>query len=119
VRRQDSSTGLSPARLSALSVLVFQGPLSLKALAEAEQVKPPTMSRIVEALVSAGLALRRESPGDGRAWRIRATARGRVVLKRGRENRVAFLAERLGNLASGELATLVEASEIIERAMKA
>jgi DNA-binding MarR family transcriptional regulator len=92
--------------------------LSLKALAEAEQVKPPTMSRIVNALVVAGLARRSAFPQDGRAWRIKATSRGRVVLKRGRESRVAFLAEQLAGLAGHELAALVEAAEIIERAMK-
>lgn len=118
-RRQDPSTGLSPARLSALSVLVFGGPSTLKALSEAEQVRPPTMSRIVDALVTAGLARRTESPEDGRAWRIRATARGRAVLKRGRENRVAYLAERLAGLRPPELAALLLAADLIERTMKA
>ena len=50
VRVQDAATGIAPARLSALSVLVFGGPMSLNQLAQAEQVRPPTMSRIVDAL---------------------------------------------------------------------
>src|SRR3954463_14052103 len=47
VRKQDVAIGQGPARLSALSVLVFGGPKTLGELAAAEQVKPPTMSRIV------------------------------------------------------------------------
>ena len=53
LRREDDGIGLSAPRLSALSVIVFAGPLSLGELAAAEQVRPPTMSRIVEALVEA------------------------------------------------------------------
>ena len=117
-RRQDSSSGLGPARLSALSVLVFRGPLSLKALAGAEEVKPPTMSRIVGALVEAGLARRSESSLDGRALRIEATARGRRVFRRARERRVAYVAEILRAAEVHELKVLLEAAEIIEGAVK-
>ena len=58
VRVQDAATGVAPARLSALSVIVFGGPVSLNDLARAEQVRPPTMSRIVDALEAEGLARR-------------------------------------------------------------
>ena len=67
LRREDDGSGLSAPRLSALSVIVYAGPLSLAALAEAEQVKPPTMSRIVEALVARGLVTREAKPGDRRS----------------------------------------------------
>jgi DNA-binding MarR family transcriptional regulator len=118
-RGQDSLSGLSAARLSALSVVVFRGPLSLKALAEAEQVRPPTMTRIVQALVEARLVRRLESPQDARVSRITATARGRAVLKRGRERRVAFLGDRFSGLTRRELATLLEAARIIEKSVAA
>src|SRR5262245_44735488 len=75
-RREDAATGLPPARASALSVLVFGGPSSLGDLAAAEQVTAPTMSRVIAALVEAGLVRRAGDPDDRRAVRLRATARG-------------------------------------------
>src|SRR5918992_1439308 len=67
LRRVDVASGLTAPRLSALSVVVFSGPLTLGALAAAEQVQPPTMTRIVGALEAAGLVQREPKPGDGRA----------------------------------------------------
>src|SRR6202171_724899 len=65
LRVSDLASGIGPAQLSALSVLVFGGPRSLGELAEAEQVRPPTMSRIVAGLVRGGLVKRRKTE-DGR-----------------------------------------------------
>src|SRR6266550_1701350 len=73
VRKQDTATGEGPARLSALSVLVFGGPKTLKELAAAEQVKPPTMSRIVSGLARSCLVEITEDPEDARRLRIVAT----------------------------------------------
>src|SRR5215467_14630401 len=72
VRRADESLGLGPSRLSALSVVVFGGPLSLGDLARAEQVSAPTMSRLVAALERAGLVRRRADGKDGRVVRVAA-----------------------------------------------
>jgi DNA-binding MarR family transcriptional regulator len=80
VRREDPTTGIGPARLSALSVLVFGGPRTLGELAAAEQVRPPTMTRIVQGLEDDGLAVRRRDPGDGRVHRLYATPKGRRVM---------------------------------------
>src|SRR5947207_5638448 len=65
LRVRDRESGVGPAQLSALSVLVFGGPRSLGELADAEQVRPPTMSRIVSGLERAGL-VKREATEDGR-----------------------------------------------------
>ena len=78
LRREDDASGLSAPRLSALSVIVFGGPLSLGALAAAEQVRPPTMTRIVAALEAASLVTREVDPHDGRAILIRATPAGQA-----------------------------------------
>jgi len=72
----DRLAGLTPARLSALSVIVFGGAQSLGALAAAEGVAGPTMTRIVDGLVAAGLAERRPDPSDGELWRSRQRWRG-------------------------------------------
>jgi DNA-binding MarR family transcriptional regulator len=117
VRASDIETGLSPARLSALSVLVFGGPRTISELAAAEQVRLPTMSGIVRGLEDEDLVRRASDPADRRASRIHATARGRNLLLRGRARRVDNLAERLKALDREELRTLAAAAALIERAL--
>ncbi|HEY7511604.1 MAG TPA: MarR family transcriptional regulator [Vicinamibacteria bacterium] len=115
LRRQDARTGVGPARLSALSVLVFAGPMSLARLAAAEQVTPPTMSRIVQALAAAGLVAREPDARDRRRVVLAATRAGRRVMHRGRRRRVAALAARLRALSPPEVVRLAEAAALIER----
>jgi DNA-binding MarR family transcriptional regulator len=117
VRREDPATGVPAARLSALSVLVFGGPRTLGELAAAEQVRPPTMTRIVQALERDGLLRRDDDPNDGRVARIRATAKGRRVMLRGRERRIANLAELLARLSQQEIAQVRKAAELVEGAL--
>lgn len=114
LRRVDDQTGLSAPRLSALSVAVFAGPLTLGALAAAEGVRPPTMTRLVTALEEAGLVTRTIDPADARVTRVAATPRGRRVLMRGRARRLQLLAARLELLPAGELRTLGAAASLIE-----
>ena len=102
VRARDQSMGIGPAQLSALSVLVFGAPRSLKELADAEQVRPPTMSRIVTGLVRAGLVRRKETD-DKRRLRLEATAKGTKILQEGRRRRVELLAQSLQTLTGSEL----------------
>jgi DNA-binding MarR family transcriptional regulator len=117
VRREDPATGVPPAQLSALSVLVFGGPRTLGELAAAEQVRPPTMTRIVQALEAAELVRRERDPADGRIHRLRATAKGRRVMQRGRERRVSNLAALLDRLPPDEIERVREAAELVERAL--
>jgi DNA-binding MarR family transcriptional regulator len=98
VRRVDESSGLTAPRLSALSVIVFSGPITLGKLAETEQVRPPTMTRIVNALEEQELVFKAQDPSDGRVIRIAATTKGKRVLVRGRARRVQFLTERIRHL---------------------
>jgi DNA-binding MarR family transcriptional regulator len=118
VRKQDAATGEGPARLSALSVLVFAGPKTLGELAAAEQVKPPTMSRIVAGLTRSRLVTITADPHDARRMRIRATAKGTRLLHKGRQLRIAYLAAHLGELAPRQLAALDEAVEILQRLLE-
>ncbi len=117
VRREDEASGLSAARLSALSVVVFAGPLSVGELARAEQVRSPTMSRVVADLEALGLVRREPSATDGRAVAVTATAKGRKVLKAGRRRRVASLAGRLEGLSARELDLLDRAATVLDRAL--
>jgi DNA-binding MarR family transcriptional regulator len=98
-------------------VLVFGGARTPSELAAAEQVRLPTISALVRGLEEDGLVRRAPDPGDGRAVRISATAKGRRILERGRERRLDSLEELLEPLSRAELRTLAEASEILERAV--
>jgi len=117
VRVQDSATGLAPARLSALSVLVFGGAMSLNDLAKAEQVRPPTMSRIVDALEAEGLIRRTVNPQDRRAVVLEATEKGTAILLAGRKRRVRFLAKHLSRLSEQERRQIDGAIKSIQKAM--
>lgn len=117
VRVQDSATGLAPARLSALSVLVFGGAMSLNDLARAEQVRPPTMSRIVDALESEGLIRRTVNQQDRRAVVLEATEKGTAILWLGRKRRVKFLARHLSRLTEQERRQIDDAIKAIQKAM--
>jgi DNA-binding MarR family transcriptional regulator len=118
LRRQDDASGLSAPRLSALSVLVFGGPLSLAELAAAEQVRAPTMSRLVEGLVRDGLVSREPVPGNRRMVRISATEAGRELLEAGRARRVRALVARLETIAASERRALARGVEIMERVVR-
>ena len=114
VRARDVESGEGPARLSALSLLVFGGPRSLGELAAAEQVKPSTMSRIVAGLARSRLIEVTTDPNDARRLRLRATPKGSHLLQQARERRIADLAAQLQELAPGKLARLGEAVEILQ-----
>ena len=118
VAREDPASGLSAARLSALSVLVFGGPKTLGELAAAEQVRPPTMTRIVRGLEDAGLVMRASDPRDGRVARVRPTAKGKRVLQHARERRIAKLAERLSALDGDQIELVRNAAELVEGSLR-
>lgn len=117
-RSDRGESGISAPRLSVLSVLVAGGPVSLAELAAAEDVKAPTMSRIVEGLVKDGLATRDTDPANRRKVRIAATEAGRRRLDSGRERRVSALRERLRRLADSEQRALARGVEVLERVLR-
>src|SRR5271167_1153091 len=84
LRREDAGSGLNAPRLSALSVIVFGGPIALGDLAAAEQVRPPTMTRIVDALEEQGLVTKKQNKDDGRSTLLSATPAGKKLLMEGR-----------------------------------
>jgi DNA-binding MarR family transcriptional regulator len=114
VRRQDLKSGLSAARLSALSVIVYAGPITLGRLAEAEQVRSPTMTRIVDQLVADGLAERRPSPDDARRTLVYPTEAGVRLITEGRRRRVASLAQELSKLSPDDLDRLERSTQLLE-----
>jgi len=112
-RRTDPLTGISPAQLSALSVLM-SGPKTLGELAAAEQVRPPTMSRLVSEMERAGVARKVTDCDDGRVVRVHATAKGLRALDRGRAMRIEATLRLVADLDEGSLGTLDRAVAVIE-----
>jgi DNA-binding MarR family transcriptional regulator len=115
LRVKDDALGISAPRLSALSVLVFTGPRRVGELAEAEQVEPPTMTRLVDGMERDGFVARDPDPKDGRAVIVRATPKGVRALRKGRSRRVEALAEGLRSLPAEELRMLAEGVAVLER----
>jgi DNA-binding MarR family transcriptional regulator len=113
VRHVDQQSGLSPARLSALSVLVFAGPLSVGRLAAAEGVKSPTMTGIVNGLVAEGLAERRPASVDQRSVEVVVTAKGRRLFNAARKRRVDAVGSLLSKVTESEFALLAGAVGIL------
>ena len=111
----DRQAGLTPARLSALSVIVFAGPQSLGALAVAEGVAGPTMTRIVDGLVAGRLAERRPDPRDGRAVEIAATAAGESLMRTAAGRRIAGIAGAIGSLPAADRRRLAAAAGLLDQ----
>jgi DNA-binding MarR family transcriptional regulator len=115
LRLQDKASRVGPAQLSALSVLVFGGSYSLSELAAIEQVKVPTMSRIVAGLERSGFLQRTSVPGDRRKLILTPTVAGIRTMRAGRRRRVDYLAAKLKSLDPAQLKLLQDAAWLIRR----
>ncbi len=119
VRTADAAMGLTPARASALSVLVFGGPRTIGGLARAEGVRSPTMTLLLNGLETDGLVRRKPSRGDRRTVMVEATPKARKVLTQGRQRRVELLEQLLGGMTEADLEVLATAAGLVESAIAA
>src|SRR5262245_6631521 len=115
LRVEDKAMGLSAPRASALSVLVFRGPVTMSTLAEAEQVRRPTITRLVDSLERRGLVRRVPDAGDGRVQLVEATVAGKRLLHKGRARRVERLARGIRQVSADDQLVLARAAELVER----
>jgi DNA-binding MarR family transcriptional regulator len=111
---EDRAAGLSRARLSALSVVVFRGPLTLGELATAEGVRSATMTGIVNGLERDGLVRRRPHGRDRRSVNIETTEAGRQLLDRARARRIEHVVSKLDDLSDDDLELLRRAAELLD-----
>ena len=114
LRVEDEARGISGPRVSALSTLVSAGPMRIGELAQIEQVEPPTMTRLVDAMERDGHVTREPDPRDGRALVLRATGKGRRALTRDRAQRVEVLAAGVRTLSAARLASLAKGLDVLE-----
>ena len=112
--RQQALAGLSPAQASALGTVSRLANPTLGELAAAEQVQPPTVTRLVKSLESAGLVARETDSVDRRVVRVKITAEGRRTLQRIRTSKNAFLARRLDALDPTERAQAAALTRLLE-----
>lgn len=115
LRNLELPQGMTPERLSALSVIEKRGPISVTALADKEMVRPATMSRMVSALVDEGLVKRCEDKDDGRGVLVMATPKGRRVFQRAQEQRLQHFAEVLSSLSDEQVSAMRGLTTALER----
>jgi DNA-binding MarR family transcriptional regulator len=119
VRVADARSGLTPARLSALSVLVFGGSRTIGALASADGVRSPTMTQLVNGLQSDGLVRRRAATGDGRRVVVEATPAGERAMRAAQGRRLDVLLDLLGPADAADVELLDRAAALLERLLEA
>jgi DNA-binding MarR family transcriptional regulator len=117
--RQRTMGGLTPSQLSCLTSVEKMEPVRLAELAAREAVAPPTLTRIVAALVDIGMVERQPDPDDARAARITATGAGHDALRRVREERTAFLVDRLHALPPEDRHRLPSLVDLLEHLAEA
>jgi DNA-binding MarR family transcriptional regulator len=115
ISQDDAADGITAARASALSVLVYGGACSLGDLARRERVAMPTMSRLVDGMVREGLVSRAPVEGNRRALTIAATPHGRALMERGRARRIERLTRELQTLSARDLGVLERAVALLRR----
>lgn len=116
--RQEAGTDLGPSQVAALATIERHGPLAPSELAQRERIKRPTATRILSRLLDAGLVERVQDPSDGRAAIVTATGEGRVLLRRLRQRKTAYLATRLRELPAEDVETLARAADVLERLLE-
>ena len=116
--RQQANAGVTPSQLSVLATIDRHGPVGLKELAAIEQVKPPSITRIVTALEEEGFVTRVVSDEDRRSARVSLTSDGRQALARVRRQRDAWLAQRLAGLSPDEVDALMRALPALEKLLE-
>jgi len=115
VRAEDAAAGLTGPQLSALSVIVFRGPIGVSALADAEQVRPPTISRLVSELERRGLVEQVSHRSDARRRDLVATGAGRRLLAEGRARRIQRITRDIEDFSAAERSTLLAAATLLEQ----
>ena len=109
---------LSPSQLATLASVERLGPITLGELSSVERVKPPTMTKIVACLEEQGLVSRTVDPSDRRVARVEATGSGLAFLDDSRQQKDAYLAQRLRSLTDDDRILLEQAAEVLERVLE-
>jgi DNA-binding MarR family transcriptional regulator len=113
--RREADLGITPTLHAALFTIERHEPITAGQLAAHENVRKPSVTRTIAALLEQGLISRTTDPLDGRVTWLQTTAEGRRLLRRARRRSDEYLSRRLAALTPTERATLVQASELLDR----
>ena len=114
-----AADGVTLSQLSAIYVLIGQGPLTVGDLAAAEKVQPPTMTRLVGRMEEDGYVRRSPHPTDGRVVIVEATEAGARLVEASRLRRTAELSRRLAQLAPAERQSLAALVGLLDKLVEA
>lgn len=113
--RQESLGGISPAQASVLAMVSRLESPTLGELAKAEQIQPPTLTKLVATMEAAGLLERQSDGDDKRVARVVVTREGSAELNRIRQSKTAFLVHQLADLSPNDAEHVVALVELLER----
>jgi DNA-binding MarR family transcriptional regulator len=112
--RQETDADVTPSQLAALSTIERHQPMTVGDLSAHERVQPPTMTRVISALVDSGFVAREPDPSDRRVAWLRLSPEGARFLARGRTRKEAYLAKRLRRIEPERLVILEQAVDLLE-----
>lgn len=111
LRRETREMGVSPEQISLLALIKYNPGIGVRELATRERVSAPAMSNHVDRLERDGLVNRSPHETDRRRVGVTLTDAGQRMLRRVRSRRTAFLASRLRDISSQDLAAIEAAIE--------
>ena len=112
------STGLSMPQFSLMTQLYHRGACGMSGISEQFEITPAAASQMVDKLVQSGFIVRDEDPNDRRAKLLNLTSKGRQLIDDGNEERYRWVDELAGKLNTEERAQIVQALELMTRAIK-
>ena len=118
LRRVANADAVTPTQRSILTTLERHGPRTHGELADAERVRPPTITAAVDRLEARGLVARTRDATDRRVARVALTAEGRTLLAEARRQRTAYLEQRLRALTPADRATIAAAAPALLRLLE-
>ncbi len=110
LRNEGSGTApLSATGIAVLGRLRREGPMTLQALAAAEHVRPPTMTRIIDRLADLGMVTKQPNPHDRRSTIVHLHQAGEDYVADTVRQRSVWLANRIATLSPDEADALARA----------
>jgi len=113
LRQQHPTHDLTLTQISALAIIWREGPITAGDLALREQVRPPSITRVVDGLESAGAVTRKDNPADGRQVLVEITPEGIRRMESYVEAREAWLTQQLVGLSVKDREVLHRAAVIL------
>jgi DNA-binding MarR family transcriptional regulator len=113
LRAVDEAPTLSGPEASALSVIIHSEGVSPSVLAELEQVRRPTITRVINRLIERGLIQRDAHLSDKRSTTLVVTNEGQRLWDAGQLRKIQPLKDRVEGLSANDMAVLEAALPVL------